>query len=153
MYRAYFERILHHKWLVLLECHKAGILYRGIWHDMSKFRLDEFCIYAKRFHWVYCEDYDVIEEFEVAEALHKSRNMHHPEYWIRDGEPTEMDHDSVLELLCDWRAMERRQPGVASTAEEYYLGKRHRMVLHPSTRALIEQELGLEPDSDQNAPS
>ena len=38
----HFKNILVHKWWVLYYCHKFGITWRGIVHDLSKFHPTEF---------------------------------------------------------------------------------------------------------------
>lgn len=146
MYWLYFWRVMLHKWYVLQECRKAGIFWRGVTHDLSKFRRDEFFPYADYFQWFLygdTEDYEPV--FKKAVRLHKSRNPHHPEFWVKDGIPEEMDHDSVLEMACDWVAFARSHAG-STSAREYYLSNRIRLELHPRTREALECELGFIPD-------
>ncbi len=70
-------------------------------HDLSKFKSEEAIPYAK-FFWGTKDD-EVIEEFKIATKLHKSRNLHHPEYWMNEnGETNEMPLIYIVEMVCDW---------------------------------------------------
>ena len=70
-------------------------------HDLSKFKPEESLPYA-RFFWGIKSD-NVIEEFKIATKLHKSRNLHHPEYWMNEnGETNEMPLIYIVEMVCDW---------------------------------------------------
>lgn len=42
--------IARHKWYVLLECTKLGIVWRGLVHDLSKFRWREWWPYVDKFY-------------------------------------------------------------------------------------------------------
>ncbi len=46
----YAGYILRHKWFVLVECAKRGILWRGLMHDMSKLLPSEWVPYANFFY-------------------------------------------------------------------------------------------------------
>lgn len=70
-------------------------------HDLSKFQPDEATAYAE-FFWGE-RDSRVIRNFQVATELHKSRNPHHPEYWMNDnGETNKMPFVYIVEMICDW---------------------------------------------------
>lgn len=70
-------------------------------HDLSKFEPEEAIPYAKFFWGV--KDDKVIEEFKIATKLHKSKNLHHPEYWMNEnGETNEMPLIYIVEMVCDW---------------------------------------------------
>lgn len=49
-YIKYFWYIVKHKWYVMIECFKRGLIWRGVAHDLSKFLPDEFIPYAKYFY-------------------------------------------------------------------------------------------------------
>lgn len=38
----HLKNVIQHKWIVFCLCCKAGIPFRGIVHDLSKFSLTEF---------------------------------------------------------------------------------------------------------------
>ena len=47
---SYLRYILAHKWFVLVECVKMGIIWQGIVHDLSKMTPREFLPYARFFY-------------------------------------------------------------------------------------------------------
>jgi len=49
-YTKYLNYVLRHKWYVMIECFKRGKYWRGLMHDISKFRPDEFIPYARFFN-------------------------------------------------------------------------------------------------------
>ena len=49
-YLKYLNYLIRHKWFVLIECYKVGIIWRGIIHDLSKLRPSEFFFYADHFY-------------------------------------------------------------------------------------------------------
>ena len=79
----HFITITKHKWLVLILCIKAGIPWRGIVHDLSKYSPTEFIESVK----YYQGDHSPITEckkengYSKAWLHHKGRNKHHYEYW------------------------------------------------------------------------
>ena len=97
----YLKYIVRHKWYVFQECRKLGIIWRGITHDLSKFRLDEWLPYLRKFYgtWpkqtelnVYEKTYiwprtqeDVDMDFDRAWLRHIHRNSHHWQYWLYVG--------------------------------------------------------------------
>jgi hypothetical protein len=81
----FFWAVCVHKAFMLQECYRAGITWRGIWHDCSKFRLSEWI-------WVWRGDMD------KARIIHANRNRHHqaPVYWA-----------DLVERAMDMRACKR----------------------------------------------
>lgn len=95
----YLKYLLVHKWYVMIECWKYGLIWRGIKHDWSKFLPSEWFPYVEYF---YGEKEDtgrlvtkngvLVPEFlppvgaKVAfnEAWnhHQKRNRHHWQYWL-----------------------------------------------------------------------
>ena len=98
--------ILRHKWFVLIECCKRGIVWRGILHDLSKFRKDEWNGYLKRYYI----DKESSKAFDKIRKIHKKRNKHHISYWIKlevKGNkkikiPLKIPEPYRTEILCDW---------------------------------------------------
>lgn len=83
-------------------------------HDESKYSDEEFNAYRKHFHSIDDKEKDDSEEdFELAWKHHYENNPHHPEYWIKDGEPTDMGIDYIVEMACDWIAMSYSKGGTA----------------------------------------
>ena len=48
-YWKYFKTIFKHKLIVMITCFRAGIIWRGLLHDNSKFGPTEFFTSAKYF--------------------------------------------------------------------------------------------------------
>ena len=70
-------------------------------HDLSKFRQNELVPYANYFFGE--KNQENKEKFKQAAIIHKSRNPHHPEYWMnKKGETQDMPIEYIVEMLCDW---------------------------------------------------
>lgn len=154
----YLSYILRHKWFVFLECCKAGIPWRGLVHDLSKFSPSEFFPYMNHFYLRkskaieggYLKQLDTIPDpaFDKAWQLHLKRNPHHWQYWV-----SVSDHGTVQtpkvspmpdkywkEMVADWRGAGRAQ-GYGDNTLEWYDKHKDSMILHPETRANVESEL------------
>ena len=152
----HFRTITKHRHKVIANCARAGILWQGLRHDLSKYSPTEFFVGAK-----YYQGYrspNTAERldrgYSSAWLHHKGRNKHHLEYWIdyslqKDGYPLtgmEMPVKYVAEMLCDRIAACRVYQGDAYTnasAWQYYeSGLRvNTMIMHPKTRELLETML------------
>ena len=139
-YLKYLWYILKHKYYVLIECTKEGLYWRGITHDLSKFRIDEFIPYAEYFY-----GNGTKKAFNIAWKKHFTRNDHHPEYWEKYDHEYEllitdpMNEKSRLEMLCDWRAMSKTKGG---TVLEYYKDRGRNKFLDIRTRKWLEEKIG-----------
>lgn len=154
----YLSYVLRHKWFVLIECIKLGILWRGIVHDLSKFHPSEWFPYADQFYGDWRsddQDRNVVAPsqiqwaFERAWNHHQKRNDHHWQYWVRLGDdgttlPLSMSDDSIREMLADWRGASRAITGKDNT-REWYLKNAHKMQLSIYTRVWITGQLNIEP--------
>lgn len=101
MYLKYLWYVLKHKWFVMLECFKMGLIWQGLVHDNSKFLPDEFFSYANHFHGPkaqgiktgrdktgYYKPYDTGDAaFDTAWFLHQKRNKHHWQWWCMPIDP------------------------------------------------------------------
>lgn len=156
MYLKYFQKVMIHKWYVLLEGLKIHApLYLLILHDWSKFLPDEFIAYAKNFNGPYKYNErpkEYIEAFNKAWLFHQHRNKHHWQYWflVQDSESpvcVEMPSRYVYELVADWRgagrAYGKTSRGDNPNTKEWYLERKTKIMLHPKTRILVEKLLGL----------
>lgn len=110
-------KILKHKYWVFYYCCKAGIPWRGIKHDMSKFSPTEFWE-SVRYYQGNRSPIDACKEDKgVSKAWmhHKGRNSHHYEYWIDNfdngGKALIMPFEDVLEMLCDYLGAGRAYMG------------------------------------------
>ena len=158
MYWKYLKQLLRHKWFVFLETRRRGMMWLGIVHDLSKFRLDEFIPYARFFYGNYPEPtyssagqaltYDAKQEFYQAWNRHQKRNKHHWQYWMLTNDSEEpqticlpMPIKYMREMLADWYGAGRAYGNPDTPA--WYKEHRYKIILHPSSRAWIEFMLGL----------
>lgn len=90
-YLAYLWYVMRHKWFVMLECFKMGLIWQGIIHDMSKFNLEEFIKYANVFYDKDGKMQDIRDKtgaYNASKVLgkawfhHVKCNKHHWQYWI-----------------------------------------------------------------------
>ena len=90
-YIVYFWYVIKHKWFVVLECFKQGLIWQGLVHDNSKFHLKEFFHYAKVFYDSKGRKQDIRNEsgaYNAAQILgqswqhHYVNNPHHWQYWV-----------------------------------------------------------------------
>ena len=83
-------------------------------HDESKYSDEEFDAYRRYFYSIDDKEKEESEEdFELAWKHHYENNPHHPEYWIKDGEPVDMKIEYIVEMACDWIAMSYSKGGTA----------------------------------------
>ena len=142
-YLKYFRYLLKHKWYVLVECARQGIIWRGLVHDMDKFRPKLFIPYVQYYYRGRHEKDK--EAFDAAWDRHKKRNKHHWQHWLSpDGTPQEMPYHYNVEMFCDWvgvgKARGKCLPGDDRYDEVkcFYLRKKNeedekkRMKLHPN---------------------
>lgn len=110
-YLKYLNYVIRHKWFVMVECFKMGIIWRGIIHDISKLLPSEFFPYADYFYGgkikncydcifitgsqcssnysgigdgtqaPKCKDFSTFE-FDLAWLKHQHRNKHHWQHWL-----------------------------------------------------------------------
>lgn len=81
----YMGYVLRHKWFVLVECYRLGVLWRGVVHDLSKLRWSEWWPYAWSFNgpWAYRDRPQWLKDaFDRAWLCHQHRNPHHWQHWI-----------------------------------------------------------------------
>lgn len=160
----YLKYVLRHKWFVFVWCCRYGIPLAGIVHDLSKFHPREWFPYVDKFYggpWreenpagikymlsepdMYTQPW-VNRRFDEAWNHHQKRNPHHWQYWVlrEDSGDTKclaMPHRYRLEMLADWRGAGMAINGKDDTTN-WYLKNRKKMLLHPSTRAWVEYQLG-----------
>ena len=126
----HFKTITAHKARVMKYCFRVGLYRQGLAHDLSKYGPTEFLVGAR---------------------YYQGRNKHHLEYWI-DYAPElgyrmggmEMPVRYVVEMFCDRvAACQTYQKGNYTDASpwDYYAGSADHYIIHPKTRALLEQLL------------
>jgi len=151
----YLSYILRHKWFVFVECYREGLIWRGIIHDLSKFRPSEFFPYAyhdwnadlaKRDETGYYKPTDTGDKaFDFAWLLHQKRNRHHWQWWILPEDEggikiLEMSDKYLLEMICDWKGAGRAQ-GNKTNCWDWYQHNKDKMQLNPKTRSRLEKLL------------
>jgi hypothetical protein len=157
IYKKYLWYVLRHKWYVMLECFKNGMLWRGIAHDISKLLPSEFFPYAKWFYGEYGarfakDEYcvaDIIKHktanhyFDLATEDHYKKNKHHWQSHVlpKDGIGPMQEKD-IKEMVCDWRGFSKLQTG-SDQSGEWYKNNSSRMRLLPKTKECIEKLLAV----------
>ena len=145
----HFNTIMRHKYWVFHYACKAGIPWRGLKHDMSKFSPTEFWESVKYFQGNR-SPIDACKEkngYSRAWLHHRGRNRHHYEYWTdnydRGGEALRMPYKDAVEMLCDYLAAGRAymKKDFSYEAEyKWWLKKKSgNIMMHPTTMRFITQ--------------
>lgn len=148
----HFVTITKHRHLVIKHCRKAGVLWQGLRHDLSKYSPTEFLPGVKYYTGTRSPNEGERAEngFSLAWIHHKGRNKHHFEYWTDYNpvsklvEPVEMPINYVAEMFCDRVAAGKIYNGDKYTDDsplEYFMKAKHRRVIHPKTSDLLESLL------------
>lgn len=102
----HFNTVNKHRWLVFVYSIKAGIPFRGLVHDLSKYSIDEFFPGCKYFQGtrspIAAEKNDI--GYSKAWLHHKGRNKHHWEYWYDEFAPDQtpiIPYKYAVEMVCD----------------------------------------------------
>lgn len=107
----YLKCLLLHKYYVFVECYKAGIVYRGLVHDLSKFLPSEWFPYVEHFYGANKNK----DKFDKAWKLHIKRNSHHTAHH----ENGVMSDEDIVEMLCDWVGAGKAYKNATSIYEWY----------------------------------
>lgn len=144
--------VTKHRHYVFINCCKAGIPWRGLIHDLSKYSPQEFFPSVKHFQGNRSPNEGEREDYgySLAWMHHKGRNKHHFEYWrdlnvqTRQYEPVEMPLIYVKEMFCDRIAASKVYKGkdFDKTAPFRYfnLGSAAKK-MHPNTALLLSSML------------
>ncbi len=149
----HFSTITRHRHKVIAHCAKAGILWQGLRHDLSKYTFSEFFSGAKHYSDGGRSPNEREREllgYSNAWLHHKGRNKHHFEYWT-DYDPVErkicpvkMPMNYVAEMFCDRVAAskiyQKDNYNSRHPLEYFEKGKNHRFI-HPETSELLESWL------------
>lgn len=150
---AYGKYVIRHRWYVMIACFSKGLIWRGLVHDLSKFRPSEWFPYAWHFYGPDSHHKDGShiarggtedKAFDFAWLLHQKRNRHHWQWWMLpedDGavKLIEMPIRYVKEMICDWIGAGRAQ-GVKNWQDPspWYRLNKGKIQLAPTTRWLLE---------------
>ncbi len=150
----HFKTITRHRHEVIRNCRRAGILWQGLRHDLSKYSPTEFLQGAK--YWQGTRSPNdrerEVKGYSDAWMHHKGRNRHHFEYWSdyspvdKIVRPVEMPLRYVAEMFCDRVAASKIYMGDnytdKSPLEYFERGKARRVGrIHEKTSDLIEKML------------
>ena len=148
----HFKTITKHRHKVIYHCAKAGILWQGLFHDLSKYTLTEFIPGAK--YYIGTRSPNEIERetfgYSTAWIHHKGRNRHHFEYWTDISpkthlyEPVKMPLRFVKEMFCDRVAASKIYQGENYTDShpiEYFIRGKAKRFIHKETSELLEKLL------------
>ena len=144
-----FFRHLHvvnkHRFKVFCLCCKAGQVWRGLVHDLSKYSPEEFWEGVKYFEGNYSPIRNCMIENGYSRAWlhHKGRNKHHYEYWYdySTNEQTPIiPYKYFVEMVCDSLAAGIIYQGKNWNDEyqlSYWLRTREKAKVHPKMDKLL----------------
>lgn len=158
---SHFMTITKHRHQVIKHCIKAGIPLQGLLHDLSKYSPTEFIPGAKYYLGTRSPNEAERAEkgYSAAWLHHKGRNRHHYEYWMdynaktKRMEPVEMPIKYVKEMFCDRLAASKIYQGKNYTEAhplQYFMNAKPRILIHPSTSALLEKLLIMVKDEGED---
>lgn len=148
----HFKTITHHRHTVIAHSRRAGILWQGLRHDLSKYSPAEF-IPGARFYCGYKspnEEERLRYGYSAAWLHHKGRNRHHFEYWsdynvkTREFGPVPMPPKYIAEMFCDRVAASKIYQGKNYTDKhplEYFMRSKGKRSIDPGTSDKIEDLL------------
>lgn len=158
----HFKTITTHKLLVMKYCFKAGLYWRGLLHDLSKYSPTEFIPGAVYFQGDRSPNNAEREDkgYSSAWLHHKGRNKHHIEYWTdyapgpeKKIVPVEMPRIYVAEMLCDRIAASRvykKDKYTDAAPYEYFMQSKERGIIHPATNELLLELLTMLKDKGED---
>ena len=121
----HFCTITRHRHQVIRHCRKAGILWQGLRHDLSKYTPTEFIPGARYYIGTRSPNEGERQDkgYSLAWMHHKGRNRHHFEYWTdyvpptRKMQPVPMPARYVAEMFCDRVAARMIHPDTSDQLE------------------------------------
>lgn len=148
----HFKTITKHRNKVIVHCYKAGILWQGLRHDLSKYTPTEFIPGVKYYTGKKSPNEGEREDkgYSLAWLHHKGRNRHHFEYWTdynietKKVEPVEMPYNFLVEMFCDRVAASKIYNGANYTQKDplsYFERGRARRTVNQKTSDELEMLL------------
>jgi hypothetical protein len=136
----------HRKW-VRHYCFLAGIPWRGIKHDLSKYSPVEF--FESAHYWNGTSS--PINEAKKQQGIsygwmhHKGRNTHHYEYWMDNfddgGIARLMPQNDFVELVCDYLGAARAYQGnnfTYSNEYKWWIEKRKKCAMNGKNKVMLD---------------
>ena len=149
----HFLTITKHRNKVMFHCFRAGLVWRGLTHDLSKYLPSEFIPGAKYYQGNRSPQAKERELFGYSEAWlhHKGRNKHHFEYWVDSGADNtfvfvKMPARYFGEMICDRVAASKIYLGekyTDSSPLEYFNTRTNKRGMNKETCADLEYFLML----------
>ena len=141
----HFNLVNKHRFKVFKLCCRAGIPFRGLVHDLSKYSPTEFFESVKYYNGTYSPISNCKKENGYSKAWlhHKGRNKHHHEYWYDYAAPEKtpvMPYKYTAEMICDTLAAGMTYQGKNWTRDyqlNYYLEDRKRKHINPKIDAIL----------------
>lgn len=135
----HFKLITKHKWEVFNLSIKAGIPFRGLIHDLSKYSIIEFWESSKYYQGNRSPIVNARIENVYSKAWlhHKGRNKHHEEYWYdwyAEVKAPIIPYKYTIEMACDQLAAGIVYNGAnwkQSYPLKYWIEKKNKEVYHP----------------------
>lgn len=163
----HLKTITTHKWYVFKACCRAGIVWQGITHDLSKYSPIEFFNNIK-YYEEGISPVDVAKRtvgYSAAWMHHRGRNPHHYEYWVDNldngGTALLMPYKYALEMVCDYIGAGKaysKEKWTQNTPLDYWVKvKRPIAKVHPAIRSFMDEifkeisEHGLDALNSRNA--
>ena len=148
----HFRLITRHRHKVIAHCKKAGILWQGLRHDLSKYSPTEFFAGVRYYQGNRSPNEKEREAlgYSLAWMHHKGRNRHHFEYWTdynpktKQVCPVKMPVRFVAEMFCDRVAASKIYNGKDykdSDPYTYFLRIKGKHRMHPNTEELLNKLL------------
>ena len=151
----HLRTINRHRHKVIAHCAKAGILWQGLRHDLSKYSPTEFIPGVKYFQGTRSpnEAERELNGYSLAWMHHKGRNRHHFEHWIDyclrpDGSVymggCKMPKRYVAEMFCDRIAACRVYQGdryTDASPYDYYQKSKDHILINQETSDLLDRWL------------
>ncbi|MFC2821573.1 MAG: DUF5662 family protein [Sphaerochaeta sp.] len=144
----HLHTITKHRHLVMLHCFKAGIPWRGLVHDLSKYSPSEFFPGVKFYTGTRSPTDGERRKYGYSKAWmhHKGRNCHHFDYWMdysiteKKVIPVKMPLVFLIEMFCDRVAACKiylKDKYTQRSALEYFELRNHEENMHEETRARL----------------
>ena len=157
----HLKTVTSHRHMVMIHCFKAGIIKRGLLHDLSKFSPSEFIpgIIYYQGNRSPNEQEREINGYSKAWMHHKGRNKHHFEYWtdynIQTGtlDPVKMPDEYIFEMFCDRVAASKiykKDEYNNKCPLEYFLRAKQRRCIESQTAGKLEFLLRMLADKGEN---
>ena len=136
----------HRKW-VRHYCFLAGIPWRGLTHDLSKYSPVEFFESARYWIGTGSPINEAKKENGISYAWmhHKGRNSHHYEYWMDNfddgGIPRLMPEKDFTEMVCDYLGAARAYLGDKFSYKDerkWWANKRQNCAMHAQNKIMLD---------------